>query len=105
MKELAMAAIAFARSKGARARCLCDWGDSFVGIASVFRQNAANNVGSLRPRQSPGRSALEKRVGEHHGRCEWRVAFMSIEVEVVHPSTIVSTGRPRLTELLTVEIS
>ena len=57
MKELARTASAFAKPKGARALDACAieadrplmWGDGFVGIASVFRQNATNNVGPVRP--------------------------------------------------------
>jgi GNAT superfamily N-acetyltransferase len=66
MKELAKAAIAFARSKGARALDACPieadrplmWGDGFVGIASVFRELGFEEIARRSPRRPLMRLSL-----------------------------------------------
>jgi GNAT superfamily N-acetyltransferase len=66
MKELAKAAIAFAKSKGARALDACPieadrplmWGDGFVGIASVFRELGFEEIARRSPRRPLMRLSL-----------------------------------------------
>jgi GNAT superfamily N-acetyltransferase len=66
MKELAKAAIAYARSKGARALDACPieadrplmWGDGFVGIASVFRELGFEEIARRSPRRPLMRLSL-----------------------------------------------
>jgi GNAT superfamily N-acetyltransferase len=66
MKELAKAAIAYARSNGARAVDACPieadrplmWGDGFVGIGSVFRELGFEEIARRSPRRPLMRLSL-----------------------------------------------
>ncbi|MFL5259286.1 MAG: GNAT family N-acetyltransferase [Hyphomicrobiales bacterium] len=69
MKELATAAMSFAREKGARAVDACPveadrplmWGDGFVGIASVFRDLGFTEIARRSPRRPLMRFVLRSR--------------------------------------------
>jgi GNAT superfamily N-acetyltransferase len=69
MKELAAAAISFAREKGADAIDACPveadrplmWGDGFVGIAAVFRDLGFTEIARRSPRRPLMRLARRSR--------------------------------------------